>query len=212
MKGKLRWPDIAGIVGVVGFAAVCLRGWPSWTLGGAASQTVAAWIQGVGSIAAIYFSYMAGLRQGAAAFRQALRLERRAERRRKQTCHAVIAFADRVATHITEAHDDRKSLAYVRGLWDLVTREQCKAAITAIDAIPLYEFGTPQRIAQVAGIRGFLTDLITEMGEVVQSKDENDERFARAWRAANASAGLIKGLAVSYRRSGGQLSAHSFRE
>jgi hypothetical protein len=94
----------------------------------------AAWVQALGSIAAIVGAWLIGKSQSKAAFLRALRLR---ERERYDRVHAIFPIAARAHELITELDAEPYDLYYK----DRYSEASFRVCMKAIEAIPLHELG-----------------------------------------------------------------------
>lgn len=167
--GRTPWPEVFAVALVAGATAIAIRGWPNW--GGIESQTLAAWVQAFGSIAAIIGAYIGGLRQGKAAYRQSLKLTRRSEQKRQSAFRAVVELAFQQAQVIQSLKEQNAPQRTVATYWGLSGKHQVDAVTAALEALPLHELGRAGQISHVAAIRKHLQVMAQHLREALDTED-----------------------------------------
>lgn len=131
--------------------ALAIRGY--WLPSGA-SQTLAAWIQAFGSIAAIGIAYLVGAKQSRAAIEAVAEMQRSALEDRRRGHFAVVDAAYKKAVELWAAMQSESPRAQLPFIYVPVVTQRLA---TALDRIPAHEVGTAK------GVEAILS-LVTQFG------------------------------------------------
>lgn len=165
---NFKWYDWAMLTALVAGLLVGFAFSP-WGRSILQSDAAPAWVQAVGSIAAIVALFQGARVQARMQFRHALRMERRAEKQRRRALTAVVKVAVDYGVAITEFASKRPPrFAFVKS-WEWVTGQAIEASIRALDALPMHEIGDPEFVINAAGIRGSLANIHGQAMEIASN-------------------------------------------
>ncbi|AOZ06547.1 hypothetical protein BKK80_12500 [Cupriavidus malaysiensis] len=125
----------------------------------------AAWIQAVGSIGAIVGAYTIGQRQARASLDQAIHLRDMEIKAKGQAMTAVVEAATKHAASI-RGLAERMPFVPFYGYWRLLGKEETEAVIRSIEALPLHELASADKVIAVTGIRSSLARVRSECAKL----------------------------------------------
>ncbi|EHK65275.1 hypothetical protein [Achromobacter arsenitoxydans] len=115
------------------------------------ASDIAAWIQAVGSIAAIIGAFLIGERQANRARYDAEDARAKDEKNKQDAQLAVIILLHRFGTRFEAASEP--GMYSLRYEWERTLKNNVRAALTAFDAMPLHELNCSARVLAAARIR-----------------------------------------------------------
>lgn len=147
-KMTKRWGTLEEAIAVAGVAigtAVAIRGWPTWPWPDANGQTWAAWIQAIGSIAAIAGAFVLGNWQARIARETALELERTRESNRIKGLAGVYSHLLKLSYNTLRQLQEANPQSFPE-VWNGPVSGWLKSAIEAASQLPRHDLGTPERM------------------------------------------------------------------
>jgi hypothetical protein len=143
----ITWLILASAALAVCSAALLMFSWVPvlW------SEPAAAWVQAVGSVAAILGAFVIGERQSRAAREHALELDRVAQKRKNDSVLAIAAAAHQHVIEISNAFQGEAiNLMYLALEYN---HRNVDDVIDAIAAVPLHELGSADAVTSLLGIK-----------------------------------------------------------
>ena len=130
------------------------------------SSDAAAWIQAVGSIAAIAAAYWLGERQARRAREQALELYHLQRMRIDAGARGIIGqlYGEVSSVQETTAEMDFETFSQA---WNSYLRYSAQAAVDAFDNMPIHELGTAERVHTAFEMRAVLQHALGKIDAVV---------------------------------------------
>lgn len=114
------------------------------------SQTIAAWVQAVGSIAAIFIALRVGQQQSKAAIEGALDAQRMAEKTKLKSVLAIASSAHDLATSIRAAFASKDVNWALLSIYDPKVIQQ---VIIALNSAPLHDIGSTDGVSALLSFR-----------------------------------------------------------
>jgi hypothetical protein len=163
-KPVLGWPEYTavaiGIVVSVGVAAIISPAVRCFF----SSDVPAAWVQAVGSIAAIVGSFALGRWQSAKAMEQAIALKDAEKIERLKGYESIVELVYMRSWEVGKSmtHNIANPDMAVTN-WQLTLRQDCIGALGAFAKLPLHELHSPECITSAAGLGSALATMVANM-------------------------------------------------
>jgi hypothetical protein len=170
LKKFFEWAGVLLIATISGIAftgfVLFLRtfGEPMW------SQEASGWAQAIGAVAAIYFSYRAGLKQGEDALKIVREADKIAAERKFDAVLAVVDTAEAYANRISGIFPDG-SASYL-ALSIHYSERFMNDLMDALQVIPAHELGSYETVSAFLTLRNAMHDLRTNVDRA-RAKFEN---------------------------------------
>ncbi|WP_253192962.1 hypothetical protein [Burkholderia cenocepacia] len=142
------------------------------------SEGAAAWIQAIGSIAAILGAYWIGERQSAANLKHAREMDERALRRRLDAYIAVVEGARDQAGNVARLASSLNRADFYR-TWEGQNGPILAGALTAVEQIPLQELGSATAVRALIIIKSALSQMVQTVHDRMESRDNSDHALDR---------------------------------
>lgn len=165
-----------GILAGIGIFALVFA-WTSGRYAPSGSSDLAAWIQAVGSVAAIFVAFALGERQARKARDHAIEVQTRHTARVEDGVQSVISQLDKEIDLLRRSANDRDYADFVIQ-WNLYQKATLAATLAAFDRLPLHELGHRMRIHYGFELRGVAELAFNRVNMLVNENLENDDKFA----------------------------------
>lgn len=129
----------------------------------AKSSDIASWVQALGSIIAIFVSYLLGMRQANSMHESALALERQRQARREEGSYRVQIRLLDTCDQAVQWMADAGTVQRFTAIWDEIHSPSLSAAIRAFDSIPLFDAYPMEQINTAFTIRD-VADQVARQG------------------------------------------------
>lgn len=141
------------------------------------ASDIAAWIQAVGSIAAIIGAFLIGERQADKARDDAENARAKDEKSKQDAQLAVITLLYRCGKLLDAARE--KDMYSLRYAWEKTLKNNVHAALGAFDAMPLHEMKSSARVLAAARVRSAVQSMYdvaaNNMEDIVARDDPESE-------------------------------------
>lgn len=168
------------------------------------SADLAAWIQAIGSIAAIYCAFRLGERQAASAHKSAIDQIEHERKLRHDSYMPLIGLLVQQVRNLVE-FTMNASLAEFRGEWEHRFKANCEDTIAAFNTIPIHDIGGAVRLVYALRIKSTISEIVACCSQLADDTTLTQSDFrpsaqARLSAALDTLNGAMTAIAADFQK------------